>query len=39
MDNVENHMVVDEIWEESKPKQCKRCGYTKSLCECFDERD
>lgn len=38
MRDIENHMVVDEIWiTEENP--CSKCGYSKKLCECEDERD
>lgn len=36
---MENHMIVDEIWEEKEEKLCSRCGWNKKLCECEDNRD
>lgn len=37
--DIDNHMIVDEIWEDKPQKPCSKCGWQKRLCECEDERD
>ena len=34
---IQNHMVVDELWEEATPKRCRICKQINCICE--DERD
>lgn len=36
---LENHMVVDEIWDEHEDKPCLKCGYGIKLCDCEDIRE
>lgn len=31
---VDNRMVTDEIWEEEKPRSCRRCGRKMDKCSC-----
>lgn len=34
MKDIENHIVVDDLWKEEKPRRCKRCGRTLEDCTC-----
>ena len=33
MDNIENHMVVDDLWEPKQPKPCRMCHRRECIWE------
>lgn len=34
MNQFDNHMVVDEIWDDPEPKRCKYCKEKMDNCTC-----
>lgn len=30
---VDNFMADDIVWQESKPKKCRKCGLVQCICE------
>lgn len=39
MRDIENRTVNDDLWNEPEDKSCRRCGYSKKLCECDNDRE
>lgn len=34
MKDIENHLVVDELWEDEKIPRCRFCGELSHECNC-----